>query len=69
MPLLGCPSWPACQRGGQLPHLVPRTAAALPRPPHPPTPPAMCVQLPAGRPLSDALDYELQDMKKKMNGN
>jgi hypothetical protein len=29
----------------------------------------MCVQLPAGRPLSDALDYELQDMKKKMNGN
>jgi phage shock protein A len=26
-------------------------------------------ELPAGRPLSDALDYELQDMKKKMNGN
>ncbi|KAL4428577.1 hypothetical protein ABPG77_008889 [Micractinium sp. CCAP 211/92] len=25
-------------------------------------------ELPPGRPLNDALDYELQDMKKKMNG-
>lgn len=33
-----------------------------------PLAPLPLLQLPPGRPLNDALDYELQDMKKKMNG-
>ena len=33
-------------------------------PPHP-SPACCCPQLPPGRPLADALEYELQDLKRK----